>query len=138
MGPARSHCATLLMVSEITFDVVLYLYAIILARCQEVMVTVSRVIRKRQEMVVGIWILILQRQIFTLWTMPVGKGDRSKSPSLTLSLSLSLSPHTHTHSSTHTHTHTHKHTSNTFPLSTGSPIWLWPGHLRRLKRNPRD
>ena len=90
MGPARSHCATLLMVSEITFDVVLYLYAIILARCQEVMVTVSQVIRKRLEMVVVIQILILQRQIFTLWMMPVGREGRSKSPSLSLSL------HTHT------------------------------------------
>ena len=82
----------------------LYVYV---ANRQEVTVTVSWVIRKRKKEVV-MWTLTLQRQIFTQWMMPAGRGDKSQSlsspslcsPSLLpfppLSLSLSLT-HTHTH-----------------------------------------
>ena len=83
MGPARSHCATLLLVSKI-FDVVL----VFIASRQEVMVTVNLVIGKRQMVVVVMWTLTLQRQIFTLWMMPAGREDRSESASLSLSLPL--------------------------------------------------
>jgi hypothetical protein len=55
--------------------VVLYLlcYFVHVANHQEVTVWV---IGKRKKLV-AMWTLILQRQIFTPWTMPAGREDRS-------------------------------------------------------------